>query len=263
VARVTANGIELVYEEIGTGVPVLFISGTSVDRLIWGGQVAHLMSHYRCVTFDNRDVGESSIVASGYTPREMAADAAALMAALDLPPAHVVGHSLGGAIAQELALAAPARLRSLTLVGTWARNDEYTRALFRMWKRIHAALDAPAFLEAMLLTGVGHTFLNAVGMETLVGMFLAAPHPQPGEAFARQVDADLAHDIAARLGRITAPTLVIAGEEDTIFPAHHHRMLADGIPGARLVTLAHAGHSPLLEVTDAFNAVLAEFLSAH
>jgi pimeloyl-ACP methyl ester carboxylesterase len=263
VAHVLVGGTDLVYEELGEGAPVLFISGTSVDRTIWGGQVAHFMGHYRCISFDNRDVGESSMATGAYTPREMAAETAGLMAALALPRTHVVGHSLGGAVAQELALAAPDRVRSLTLVGTWARNDEATRALFRTWKRLRTSLPDPEFLEGMLLTGVGHRFLNAVGVETLVAMFLAAPHPQPPDAFCRQVDADLAHDTADRLAAIAAPTLVVAGEDDTIFPRHHPHALAEGIRGAQLAMIPHVGHSPLIENADAFNDVLGGFLARH
>jgi 3-oxoadipate enol-lactonase len=259
--RVRANGVELVYEELGAGEPLVFISGTSVDRTIWGMQVAHFASRYRCITFDNRDVGESTIVTTGYTPRDMAADTAALLGALDLPPAHVVGHSLGGAIAQELALAAPDRLRSLTLVGTWARNDDYTRTLFHHWKRMRQRLDDREFFEAMLLTGVGHTFLTSAGITPMVEMFLAAPHPQPPDAFCRQVDADLAHDTADRLGAIAAPTLVVDGPEDKIFPPPHHALLAARIPGAQRVTIPATGHSPALENTEAFNDALTAFLS--
>ncbi len=261
--RVRANGVELVYEELGAGDPLVFVSGTSVDRTIWGLQVAAFAPRYRCITFDNRDVGESTIVDAAYTPRDMAADAAALLAALDLPPAHVVGHSLGGAIAQELALAAPRRVRTLTLVGTWARNDDYTRALFLTWKRMRRRFDDREFLEGMLLTGVGHTFLTGAGIEPLIEMFLASPHPQPPEAFCRQVDADLAHDSADRIGAIAAPTLVVHGDEDTIFHPVHHRQLAERIAGARLVTLRGAGHSPSIETVEPFNETLSAFLAAH
>jgi 3-oxoadipate enol-lactonase len=259
--RVNAGAVELVYEEIGSGTPLLFIGGTSVDRMIWGGQVAHFMGRHRCVTFDNRDVGESALASGAYTPRDMAADTVALMDALALERAHVVGHSLGGAIAQELALAAPARVRSLTLVGTWARNDEYTRALFQTWKRLRAQ-PTREFLASVLLFGVGHTFLNTVGLETLVGMFLTVPHPPTPAGYCRQVDADLAHDTADRLGTIRCPTLVVCGEEDTIFFHEHHAMLAAGILGARLVVLPKVGHTPLLENSDAFNHELETFLAA-
>jgi pimeloyl-ACP methyl ester carboxylesterase len=260
--RIVAGAVELVYEELGSGPPLLFISGTSVDRSVWGGQVAHFMGRHRCVTFDNRDVGESALASAAYTPRDMASDTLGLMDALGLDRAHVIGHSLGGAIAQELVLAAPARVRSLTLVGTWARNDDYTRALFRTWQRLRAR-DTREFLEGMLLFGVGHTFLNTVGLEMLVNMFLTVPHPQAPEAFRRQVDADLAHDTADRLGAIRCPTLVVGGEEDTIFFREHHEMLAARIPHARLLMLPNVGHSPAIENNDLFNRELESFLAAH
>jgi pimeloyl-ACP methyl ester carboxylesterase len=260
--RVRVGDVELAYEEAGDGEVVVFVSGTSLDRTVWGAQVTAFADRYRCITFDNRDVGESTQVAHGYTPRDLAGDLDGLMAALDLPAAHVVGHSLGGAIAQELALAAPDRVRTLTLVGSWARNDEYTRALFRTWKRLRATLEPAAFVEAILLTGVGHTFLNAVGVEPIVQMFLAAPNPQSAEGYCRQVDADLAHDTLDRLGTIQPPTLVVAGDEDKIFPLHHARQLADGI-GAELVVLPGIGHTPGIENAAALNAALEQFFTSH
>jgi 3-oxoadipate enol-lactonase len=259
--RVEVNGVALAYEETGQGAPLVFVSGTSVDRTVWGGQVAYFSRHYRCITFDNRDVGESTVVSAGYRIADLAADTAALLAALDLPAAHVVGHSLGGAVVQELALAAPDRVRTVTLVGSWARGDAYTRAVFNTWKRMRTKLPDREFLEAFLIFVVGHTFLNAVGPDQLIGLFHALPRPQPAEAFCRQVDADLAHDAASRLARIPIPALVVTGEEDKIFPPHHARLLAAGIPGARLALLPEVGHTPPIENAALFNHTLGEFLS--
>ncbi len=261
-ARIQVGAVELAYDEVGDGEALVFLSGTSLDRTVWGPQVAAFAERYRCITIDNRDVGESTQVTSGYGPRDMAADVDGLLAALDLPAAHVVGHSLGGAIGQELALAAPDRVRTLTLIGSWARNDEYTRALFRTWKRLRTTLEPAAFLEAILLTGVGHTFLNTIGVDAMVQLFLGAPNPQSAEGYCRQVDADLAHDTLDRLGKIQPPTLVIAGDEDKIFPPHHARQLADGI-GAELVMIAGAGHSPAIENPAAVNAALETFFTSH
>jgi pimeloyl-ACP methyl ester carboxylesterase len=262
VPRLRVGAVELAYDEVGDGEALVFLSGTSLDRTVWGPQVAAFADRYRCITLDNRDVGESTQMTGGYTPRDMAADVDGLLAALDLPAAHVVGHSLGGAVAQELALASPDRVRTLTLVGSWARNDEYTRALFRTWKRLRTTLEPAAFLEAILLTGVGHTFLNGIGVDAMVQLFLAAPHPQSAEAYCRQVDADLAHDTADRLGKIQPPTLVIAGDEDKIFPPHHPRQLADGI-GAELLMIAGVGHSPAIENPAVVNAALDTFFTSH
>jgi 3-oxoadipate enol-lactonase len=260
--KIRVGAVELAYDEVGDGEVVVFISGTSLDRTVWAPQVGAFADRYRCITIDNRDVGESSQMTSGYTPRDMAADVDGLLAALDLPAAHVVGHSLGGAVAQELALASPDRVRTLNLIGTWAKNDEYTRALFRTWKRLRTTLEPAAFVEAILLTGVGHTFLNAMGVDAMVQLVLAAPNPQTPEGYCRQVDADLAHDTFDRLGKIQAPTLVITGEEDKIFPAHHARQLADGI-GAELQMLPGVGHSPALENPAAVNAALETFFTSH
>jgi pimeloyl-ACP methyl ester carboxylesterase len=260
--RLQLGTVDLAYDEIGDGEAVVFLSGTSLDRTAWGPQLAAFAERYRCLTIDNRDAGETTCPPAAYTPRDLAGDVAGLLAALDLPAAHVVGHSLGGAIGQELALAAPDRVRTLTLIGSWARNDEYTRTLFRAWQRTRVALEPAAFLEAMLLTGVGHTFLNAVGVDAMVQLFLASPHPQSAEGFRRQVDADLAHDTLDRLGKIQPPTLVIAGDEDKIFPPHHARQLADGI-GAELLVIAGTGHSPSIENPAAVNAALDGFFSSH
>jgi len=259
--RVAGGAGEIAYEEVGSGPPLLFISGTSFDRSAWGGQVAHFMGSYRCVTFDNRDVGESAFAADPYTPRDMVADALAVMDALGVEQAHVIGHSLGGAVAQELVLAVPARVRSLVLVDSWARNDDYTGALFRTWQRVRTRCTTREFLESATLFAFGHTFLNTIGLDTLVAMSEAAPHPQDPQGFARQVEADLAHDTGDRLGRIACPTLVVAGEEDTIFFREHHDMLATGIAGARLVVFPTAGHMPQVESSDAFNRELERFLA--
>jgi pimeloyl-ACP methyl ester carboxylesterase len=260
--RIPIGKVELAYDEVGDGEAVVFLSGTSLDRTVWGPQVAAFADRYRCITIDNRDIGESSLATAAYTPRDLAADVDGLLAALDLPAAHVVGHSLGGAIGQELALMAPDRVRTLNLIGSWARNDEYTRALFRTWKRLRTSLEPAAFTEAILLTGVGHTFLNMIGVEAMVQLLLAAPHPQTAEGYCRQVDADLAHDTLDRLGKIQPPTLVIAGDEDKIFPPHHARQLADGI-GAELLIIAGVGHSPALENPAAVNAALDTFFTSH
>lgn len=261
-ARIRVGALELAYDEVGDGEVIVFISGTSLDRTVWGPQVAAFADRYRCITIDNRDIGESAQATAPYGPRDMAADVDGLLAALDLPAAHVVGHSLGGAVGQELALAAPDRVRTLTLLGSWARNDEYTRTLFRTWKRLRTTFEPAAFVEAILLTGVGHTFLNAIGTDAMVQLFLAAPHPQSAEGYCRQVDADLAHDTLDRLGKIQAPTLVIAGDEDKIFPPHHARQLAEGI-GAELLLLAGIGHSPAIESPAAVNAALETFFTSH
>jgi pimeloyl-ACP methyl ester carboxylesterase len=214
-ARIQVGAVELAYDEVGDGEALVFLSGTSLDRTVWGPQVAAFAERYRCITIDNRDVGESTQVTSGYGPRDMAADVDGLLAALDLPAAHVVGHSLGGAIGQSSR--SPPRSGAPSADRQLGPERRVHRALFRTWKRLRTTLEPAAFLEAILLTGVRHTFLNTIGVDAMVQLFLGAPNPQSAEGYCRQVDADLAHDTLDRLGKIQPPTLVIAGDEDKIF----------------------------------------------
>src|SRR5205809_7891619 len=121
--KVTVNGIRMFYEETGGGEPLILIMGFGGDHLAWAFQVRALAEHYRVVTFDNRGAGQSDAPEPPYTIRTMADDTAGLIAALGIERAHVVGVSMGGMIAQELALAYPGRVRSLHLGCTTARPD--------------------------------------------------------------------------------------------------------------------------------------------
>lgn len=258
---VDSNGVRLEYEVAGSGDPILFISGTSLDKNAWGFNLP-AFGNYQCVTFDNRDVGNSTIVKDSYGPVDMAKDTLGLVEQLDLAPAHVVGHSLGGVIAQELCLLAPGRVRSLVLVNTWARNDNYTTGLFEVWKTLADRLpDQTDFMSTLLFFGLGNTIIETLGMKALVEPFASVPNPQPRDAFKRQVDADLAVDTLGRLGQIDKPTLVVWGDQDDIFPERHPRQLLEGIRGAKDGFIANVGHSPAVENTEAFNKLVGEFIA--
>ena len=130
---VNANGVDLWVEQEGAGDDVLFISGLADEGACWVDQVGGLSDRYRVTTFDNRGVGRSTTPEGEFTIADFAADTAALMDALEIESAHVVGSSMGGAIAQELALAHPERVRSLVLNGTWCRGDRFLHEIFRNW----------------------------------------------------------------------------------------------------------------------------------
>jgi pimeloyl-ACP methyl ester carboxylesterase len=187
------------------------------------------------------------------------------MDALGLDRAHVVGVSMGGMIAQELALAHPERVRSLHLGCTLARPDAYLRALVAAWRDVRAGLPREAAVRTMML------WLFAPGtyadrpefVEMLVQATLAHPFPQTLTGFLRQTDAVLAHDALDRLRDLRVPVLVSIGEEDILVPPRFSRQLAAAIPGAALRSLAGAGHAYFWERADAFNALVLEFAAAH
>src|SRR5262245_22618692 len=125
--KVPANGIDVYYEAHGAGDPLLLVAGFGCDHTIWSGLVPALAARHRVILFDNRGTGQTSGAVTGV--RQMADDAAGLLDALGPGPAHVAGHSMGGMIAQELALAHPGRVRSLALLSSCARLDDRGRAI--------------------------------------------------------------------------------------------------------------------------------------
>ena len=131
---IDAGGVRLYAEQAGQGDDVIFISGLADEGACWVDQVAGLSDRWRITTFDNRGVGRSETPPGEYRIKDFAADTAALMDALGIERAHVVGSSMGGAIAQELTLAQPAKVRSLVLNGTYCRGDHFFREVIRSWQ---------------------------------------------------------------------------------------------------------------------------------
>jgi len=190
----------------------------------------------------------------------MADDAAAVLRGRELPSAHVAGFSGGSVIAQELALRHPEVVRSLVLVSTWARPDAYFRSVAASWRWMaEAAPSERAFLEAFFVW-IYTPRAHADGtVAQIVKEALAFPHKPSPEAIQRTLDAFVAHQTADRLHDIAAPTLVLAGDEDAVTPPRYGRIVADGIPDARMEVLSGEAHQPFQESPDAFNARVDDF----
>ena len=136
--KVKVNGIELNYVESGSGDPLLLIMGFGGDHLAWVFQVPAFSGKYRVISFDNRGAGQSSVPDAPYSTRMMADDAVGLLDALGVERAHVLGVSMGGMIAQEVALNHPRRVRSLQLHCTYARPDRYMLELMDVWRSLRS-----------------------------------------------------------------------------------------------------------------------------
>ncbi|MGH2610158.1 MAG: alpha/beta fold hydrolase [Tepidiformaceae bacterium] len=257
----TAATFALDFEVRGSGDPILFISGTNDDRNGWAANVPAFEEGYRCITFDNRDVGTSPRADTLYTIEDMARDATGVLDAAGIDRAHVVGHSMGGLIAQEVAISAPERVRSLVLVDTFPEADPYIRGATTGWQVNARNLTSIDFARASMFFWVGETMINAEGPEALAEVIAPLIEAQGVEAFCRQIDAVLAYSSAARLDRIMAPTLVVWGVEDKIALEYHQRALLDRIAGAKYVRIEGAGHSPTFEQPEAFNQAVNDFLA--
>jgi 3-oxoadipate enol-lactonase len=258
---IQANGQTLYYEVHGEGEPLLLVMGLAADTMAWALQVPAFSAGYRTVSFDNRDVGQSSMAEAPYEITDMAQDTLALADALELESFHLVGVSMGGAIAQEVALAAPDRVRTLTLAMTWPRGGAWAAKLSELWSaRVEHMSREQRVDELMLLTLSEDFFENAEGVAWLRDLMLQNPHPQSADAFARQLDASSRHDTRERLGSVAMPAHVIGAEHDILVPVWKSRELAELIPGARLSVVDAGPHGANLERAEEFNRLVLDFL---
>ena len=258
---IEANGQTLYHEVHGEGEPLLLVMGLAADTMAWAMQVPAFSARYRTIIFDNRDVGQSSMAAGPYEITDMAQDTLALADGLELESFHLVGVSMGGAIAQEVALAAPDRVRTLTLAMTWPRGGAWAAKLSELWSaRVEHMSREERVDELMLLTLSEDFFENADGVAWLRDLMLQNPHPQSADAFARQLDASSRHDTRERLGRLAIPTHVIGAEHDILVPVWKSSELAELIPGARLSVIDAGPHGANLENAEEFNRLVLDFL---
>jgi pimeloyl-ACP methyl ester carboxylesterase len=263
VPTVRAGALTLSYRETGSGDPVLLINGTGESSHSFAGLMAGLGA-LRCIAMDLRDTGTSTADPAGYTPGDLAGDAAAVLDTIDAGPAHIVGFSLGGAVAQELAIARPDLVRSLVLLSTWARSDAWFISQMRSWQVLRSAFgdDGQGFdraLEPWMFSPA--TMADVALLGSIHGMWDEAPS-QSAAAFNRQCDADIAHDAAGRLGAVDVPALVLVGDDDICTPPRYAREMAGLLPRAHLLTVAAAGHCAVFERPGEVAAAVETFLRA-
>lgn len=256
------NGINLHYVEAGRGEPLLLIMGFGGDHLAWAFQTSVFAQTYRVIAFDNRGAGQSDVPDVPYTTRMMADDALGLLDHLKIERAHVLGVSMGGMIAQELALNHPRRVRSVQLHCTLARPDRYMHALIKNWRVVRSNVTAEEWMRivALWLFSPVTYAERPEFVEAVIQTGIANPHPFTVTGFLRQGDAVRTHDTLDRLGTLSAPTLVSVGDDDILVPARFSRALAAAVPNATLKTLGRAGHCHFWERHDAFNTMCLGFL---
>lgn len=248
------------------GAPVLMINGLGAVRGSWYLQVPALAERYRVYTYDNRDVGETGCgeATSGYGIDQFARDAAGLVDSMEIGPVHVIGASMGGTIAQELALARPDLVRSVQIVCSWPHTDPWLAELILQWKSLFFAMGAFDWARnTWVWVFTYRWFRDPEKMAALRHDAESNPLPQTPEMFGRQCDAIVPFEARDRLAAITAPTHIIAGEEDIFTPPRFSREIASAIPGSTLSILPEVGHGMFWETPEAFNDALLGFLGRY
>lgn len=261
-----ANGINLYYEERGTGDPLLLIMGITAPGSVWEKHVAHWESHFRCIMPDNRGVGQSDKPAGPYTSAQMADDCAGLLDALDISSARVAGVSMGGIIAQQLALRHPDKVQSMVLMCPWARCDRQGKAIFQ--HMMHAKRLRPEEFANFVQLLIYHPSSwddDTMYQELMDAQQAAAvdPFPQPLHGLEGQAHACIDHHVLADLPNIQQPCLVIGGEDDRFVPAERVREVAEAIPQAELYLYPQAAHVFHWEKIDDFNPRALKWLQAN
>jgi pimeloyl-ACP methyl ester carboxylesterase len=259
---VDVNGIRLRVEEEGQGTPLLLIMGLGASLETWVAQRAAFAARHRVILFDNRGAGASECPPPPWTVPDMAADAVGVLDVLGIARAHVLGVSMGGMIAQEMAIRWPERIDRLALAVSFGRPDPLRRAflLFRRWARLQGA-DLVQEGVANLPWLVSPSVLNDPDrLERILAVVGTMPL-MLADAYSHQIDAILEHDTLARLGQVRAPTLVLAAAEDVLTPVGLSREIAAAIPGARLEILPRGAHAVQIEEPAAFNAAILDFLT--
>ena len=259
---VKTNGIELFYQERGSGSPLILIMGLGADGLAWEEHVRAYEKHFRCILIDNRGAGRSDKPEGPYTTKEMAKDVAGLMKALQIERAHVGGISMGSGIAQELALIQPELIKSLLLIASWDQCDNYTTRIFDMFRSTVETCEPDVFTRMLQLWIFTPTYHNH-HLDDLVRREQEGrinPNPMPLHAFQAQCDACTTHNTKGRLGSIDVPVLVTSGDIDIFTPLHYSKSIAEEIPNAEIFVLPGTGHTHHWEKLNEFNQKTLEFL---
>ncbi len=259
---VTVGRIKLGYQRQGTGPPILFISGLGADRQLWIPVVEQLRHQFECITFDNRGTGQSSRPRTGYTMPDLTRDTLGLLDRLSISRTHVVGISMGGIIAQNIAVQRPDLVSGLVLVSSFAAPGPRLMHVLNSHKFMQRHLGRyEYFYWALAPWMFGPETLGKPGFTNNFAKKAADNHhPQALYALDQLVDGIGQFDTQAQLNKIRQPTLVIAGEHDILTPPHGVQSLAEGIPGAELVVLPGVGHSCASEDPEAFANCVARFL---
>jgi 3-oxoadipate enol-lactonase len=261
--RVRVGDIELAYAIDGAGEPVLLLMGLGGDRQGWDLVRPDLARRHRLVLLDNRDSGESDEARGAYGLADMAGDALALLDHLGIERFHLVGASMGGAIAQHLALLAPARVASLILACTWGRTDGFLAAILTGWRTQVERLEPEAFLASVMPWAFTYRAFQEPPSALLA--FQEARRARGAllrsvAAYQRQVDACLGHDLLDVLPLLRTPTLVLVGEDDILTPPRYGRTLAAALACAQVVVVPATGHACFLETPKAVADRMLRFL---
>jgi len=263
--KAKVNDIEIAYQIQGSGEPLFLIGGYTMVKESWELQVAELKTQFRVITFDNRGVGETTLPSEPFSIVDMAADTVGLMDALDIDAAHIFGVSMGGLIAQTLALDYPDRVKKMALGCTTHGGRHAIQPEKAVMGALARAADPDLPAEEVVRIKVpiilSERFIREEPERVAEFSRFSIDHAPTPKGAAGQMAALSVFNVKRRLHEIRCPVLVITGSEDRMMPPGNADLLAQGIPGAELHVVEGAGHMFFYEKPHEVNRVLADFFS--
>jgi len=261
---IKVNNVEIYYEESGAGKPLIFISGLCGDSSSWVADTQFYGKYFRCILVDNRGINAPRPPArppkGTFGIKDMADDISKLMTKLKIEKTHLIGHSMGGAIAQEIAINHPEQVEKMILVSSWAKSNIQTRRLFEVFREMNRECEPALFIRNLTQWVFGRDFFERNMEVILVAEQIRITDPFPVDIIETQCNACIGHDTLSRLSLIQAITLVTAGSEDILLPRYYSEELAANIPDARLAVFEGGGHIHLWEKPEEFHERTIEFL---
>ena len=263
---VEANGLHFHVHRVGSGTPLVMIMGLGAPGEKWKHNYQLLSRYFTCIVPDNRGAGQSDKPETeSYTTDEMSEDILGIMDALGIDKAHVMGVSMGGAIAQLVALKQPDRVKSLILTSTFASVSPAFAKALTLLKDLKEEIDPAALKQLNLWMTYGqYTQLHHPEKIAMSAQEDAAyPYPMPAYAYRAQCNACLSHDTSARLGELKMPVLIASGAKDLFMNMEKTMELVHGIPHAEFYLSPEGGHVHQWEYPEPYDSVVLGFLLKH
>jgi pimeloyl-ACP methyl ester carboxylesterase len=254
----------LYYKTLGEGRPLLLISGLGADHTTWLPVTFHLAKYFKVILFDNRGIGKSSIPDDGEcTIEKMAKDAFLLLEKMNIPKSHVIGHSLGGYVAQELAATYPEKVEKLILLSTKTRAQAaqklYNETTFSMMQQ---NLPREIIIKNSLCHLFSNKFLeNKKNIEFFIESAMKKPVDESRKSYFYQANAAINFDTSKAASKITAPTLIISGEQDMLATPQDAKHLNQQIKHAQIKILYDMAHMPHLEIPQEISDLIKQFIN--
>ena len=257
------NDLALHYHEEGQGTPILFLSGVGARLDTWNSTLPLRRNNFHCIALDNRGVGRSDKPTMPYSIKDMASDAVAVLKHLNITSAHIVGQSMGGLIAQEMAHSFPDACKSITLCSTVAFVDGRTTIEWSSMPILSRKLNVKEFLYVFAPWTYGRKALaDTEWLQQTINQGAQSDLITPPHTYDIQVAAMVAFDSRSWLSSIDTPTLVVVGDDDIGTPPYQAQILATGIPNAKYVCYKDAGHRAITENQEEFIQELKSFISS-